>query len=398
MEFFKWDEHFQTGLDTVDAQHHRLVDILNEFMGFLTRQEGASQNELEQVLARLLVYAEEHFRDEESLMHETGIDQRHFAYHRQQHETYIREIERERGSILHNPEKAPLLLGFLGQWLVYHILGCDQGMAHQINAIRAGKPPQQAFEQEREGKQRSGEPLLHALNAMVEQIMARNKQLSNANETLEQRVIERTQALREANEKLAGLVARLEEEKAESQRLGAELKQANEDLRRLAVTDPLTGLPNRRHALERLDQLWSESQRHGQLLACIMLDADGFKQVNDRWGHEAGDIVLRELAHTLKAFSREEDVVCRLGGDEFLILCPHTGLNGALAQAEHMLERVNALCVKVGEGEWEGRLSLGVAERQANFTRPDDLINAADQGLYLAKRRGRNQVASLAQA
>lgn len=393
MEFFKWDEHFLTGLKRIDEQHHQLVNIMNDFIRLLTREENAPKAEIERVFGLLGNYAHQHFSDEEAMMRAVGIDQRHFSYQQQQHRAYILEITREQKNIANDPASALTLLGFLGQWLMYHILGADQSMAKQISAIHSGLTPAEAYEQEKVARQKSTEPLLHALNAMAEQVMARNGQLIRANETLEARVAERTQALQVANASLSETVNKLEMEMAESQRLSAELARANDHLQHLAQTDALTGLPNRRHAMDRLAQLWAESQRHGSPFSCIMLDADGFKQVNDTYGHEAGDIVLRELARHLLAFTRTEDMVCRLGGDEFLILCPQTSLTGAQLLAEHLRSKVNALRIPACAGEWHGSLSLGVAEIMPTHTKPDDLIIAADSGLYIAKRRGRNQVA-----
>lgn len=397
MDFFKWNEQFQTGLTNVDEQHHRLVDILNAFIQSVSSQDAIARTELEQITDELLEYAKYHFREEEKLMQEAGVDPRHFEPHHQQHQAYTEEIQRERRQFADDPIAARNLLRFLGHWLVYHILGCDQSMAHQIAAIHSGATPQQAFAQERQQRETTSDPLLHAMDAMIEQVMQRNSQLLRLNETLELRVAERTRALQEANAQLSGLVDRLEAQMAESRRLGAELVSSNENLRQQAMTDALTGLPNRRHALERLAQLWSESVRHGTPLACIMIDADGFKTVNDTYGHDAGDSVLCELAHLLRSHTRLEDMVCRLGGDEFLILCPQTELNGAVRLAEHLREKASTLQVHLGTGEWHGSLSLGVAERTPYCARADDLINQADKALYLAKRSGRNRVATLQQ-
>lgn len=398
MEFFTWDQRFQTGLETIDRQHHQLVDILNEFITLLIRPQGATPQQVESVFAQLREYAIRHFADEEALMDSFRLDPRHLHYHRKQHEAYIAEVGRVYESVIQNPGSAGKLVAFLGQWLIHHILGCDQSMARQIEKIKAGVTPEQAFALVREANSGTSDSLLHALNQMLDELVERNRQLVEANELLEKRVGERTEDLRLANERLSDVVIRLEAEKAESQQLGAELLKANELLRTMVLTDVLTGLPNRRFAMDRMDELWSESVRHDCSFACILIDADGFKQVNDTYGHEAGDIVLHKLAGLLRASCRQEDAVCRLGGDEFLVLCPRTDLDGALSLASHLLEEANALRVPLGDGEWRGSLSLGVAVREEGLERPDEMIGAADKGLYLAKQRGRNQVATMLHA
>jgi len=385
MDIFRWDRHYQTGIATVDAQHQRLVEILNRFIELMTRKETASLPQILAVHGELLAYAQAHFHDEEAMMAQEGIDPRHLNRHHALHQSYIREITREKKNIEKNPATALALLDFLGHWLIHHILGTDQSMARQLAAIHAGVTAAQAYSEERKTRQKSMEPLLQALNRMVEQVMERNDQLAQANETLEARVAERTAQLGET-------VKQLEEEMAESRRLGEELARANAHLQEIALTDVLTGLPNRRAVLTQLDRLWSESQRHGVPLACIMIDADGFKQVNDQYGHDAGDVVLQAVAAMLRESVRHEDIVSRLGGDEFLILCPQTDQAGALSLAEHLRNKARALHVRAADGEWQGSLSLGVAARESRYKNSEEMLKVADEGLYVAKRSGRNRV------
>jgi hemerythrin len=125
----------------------------------------------------------------------------------------------------------------------------------------------------------------------------------------------------------------------------------------------------------------------------MMIDADGFKQVNDNHGHDAGDEVLRQLSRNLLYTVRTDDIVCRLGGDEFFVICTHTQLEGATQLAEKLRQAIAALRVPVGNGEWLGSISIGVAMRKTGMGHFEQLIKAADEGVYCAKKNGRNCVA-----
>jgi len=365
MESFHWDAHFETGLAEVDQQHHYLVDLINRFGDLLTQVATVSPGALEEVLNELAAYSQYHFKEEEGLMQRAGIDARHFDQHQLVHDSFLQEVTRLGQTVLQRSEAAEPLLKFLIYWLACHILGTDQSMARQLRAIEAGQTPEAAYLDEKAVNEGVIEPLLNALNGLFHEISERNRDLLELNRTLETKVEERTRSLSEANR-------RLEE---------------------IALTDVLTGLPNRRHALARLAQAWAESSQDDAPLACMMIDADGFKQINDRYGHDAGDEVLRQLSRQLRYAVRTDDVVCRLGGDEFLIICPATAMDGAVQAAEATRLEIAGLHVAVGEGgEWAGSISVGVAVRTADMQDPEDLIKAADEGVYLAKRKGRNRV------
>ncbi len=365
MDSFRWDKHFETGLAEVDKQHHHLVDVINRFGDLLSQLEGVSFGDIETVFNELADYAKYHFREEEYMMSLVGLDPRYVAHHVQLHLNFLQELARMRAGVSpQKPDAAKPLLKFLTYWLAFHILGTDQSMARQVRAIQAGRKPADAFSAEEVMKEGATEPLLYALNGLFHQVSERNRELLELNRTLEDKVAERTQALSEANHRL-------------------------EDM---ALTDVLTGLPNRRHAMSRFARDWSESQRDATPLACMMIDADGFKQINDNYGHDAGDEVLRQLSKNLSYSVRTDDIVCRLGGDEFLIICPHTSLEGALHAAELTRQAISALRVPAGKGVWPGSISVGVAVRTPEMSGPEDLLKAADEGVYIAKRNGRNRV------
>jgi len=125
---------------------------------------------------------------------------------------------------------------------------------------------------------------------------------------------------------------------------------------------------------------------------CMMIDADHFKEVNDTYGHDAGDLVLRELATALKHAVRSDDIVCRLGGDEFFIICPQTDKAGGMHFAETICQSIAALRVPTGDGAWQGSVSIGVAARSDEMDNLDELMKLADEGVYLAKKAGKNCV------
>jgi len=170
------------------------------------------------------------------------------------------------------------------------------------------------------------------------------------------------------------------------------LSKANQKLGELALTDVLTGLSNRRYAMQNLKRLWDESIENNLFLACMMIDADGFKKVNDSYGHDAGDVVLCQLANELKYTVRTDDIVCRLGGDEFLIICPDTDEEGAKNIADIIHTKISQLTVKVADGVWHGSVSIGVAVKTDSMKKPEDLIKTADRGVYAAKSAGKNCV------
>lgn len=164
-------------------------------------------------------------------------------------------------------------------------------------------------------------------------------------------------------------------------------------LQELAVRDSLTGLYNRRYLDETLEREVSRARREGNPLSLVMLDIDHFKRVNDTYGHQVGDEALRMLATTLLADIRAEDVACRYGGEEFLILLPNMPLETATLRAEAWRKAVAGLAVGLGNFHIAFTVSLGVAAYPEHGKTPDDLTRCADQALYRAKNEGRNRIA-----
>jgi len=145
------------------------------------------------------------------------------------------------------------------------------------------------------------------------------------------------------------------------------LEQANAKLTRVATTDELTGLVNRREAMARLGEHWSAADRYGEPLACVMLDIDHFKDFNDTYGHAVGDLVLKETAARLRRASRTGEAVCRVGGEEFLILFPRSTATMVAKGAERLRRAVEANPVRHDSEVLTVTISAGVAERSADM-------------------------------
>lgn len=166
-------------------------------------------------------------------------------------------------------------------------------------------------------------------------------------------------------------------------------------LRQQSIRDPLTGLYNRRFLEEYLVHERVRATRKNRPLSVIMLDIDHFKRINDTFGHDAGDAVLRRLSLELQGHVRGSDIACRIGGEEFALLLPEASLQIAYQRAEHILEAVRQMQLKHRE-QLLGAItvSLGVAAFPIHGETPEALIRAADQALYQAKQGGRNKLAS----
>lgn len=162
-------------------------------------------------------------------------------------------------------------------------------------------------------------------------------------------------------------------------------------LERLATTDHLTGLLNRRAFLDATEREIRRAHRYGQPLALIMLDVDHFKRINDSHGHPAGDEVLRRIAATCRGMLRDGDLMGRLGGEEFAITLVQPPLQVASAVAERLRKAVSELGIEFGGERLAVTISLGIAEVGEGITSLDHLISRADACLYTAKREGRNR-------
>lgn len=163
-------------------------------------------------------------------------------------------------------------------------------------------------------------------------------------------------------------------------------------MREDSLTDTLTGLPNRRFAMARLADEWERAARTGHPLAAIMLDIDHFKVVNDKYGHDVGDYVLQETAQILHEVTRRNESACRIGGEEFLVICSDADLAAAASCAERIRKAIEGNRMRFAGFDGGVTVSLGVAQCSADLGDPNALLKASDEAGYRAKETGRNRV------
>lgn len=174
-------------------------------------------------------------------------------------------------------------------------------------------------------------------------------------------------------------------------RFKTELSAANERLNVQALTDALTGLPNRRFAMEKFEQEWILSQRGHRPISCLMVDVDHFKKINDQYGHQVGDVALKQVAASLSAAVRPQDVVCRYGGEEFLVICPDTEPDIAYQCAEKIRLAIAARSLQLRNREvLSMTVSVGLATKTELAMSIEDFLSRVDANLYAAKAAGRN--------
>ena len=184
-------------------------------------------------------------------------------------------------------------------------------------------------------------------------------------------------------------------DRSEIRRFAGELVVASRRLQDQALNDPVTGLPNRRQAMERLQQEWSTGTRGGGTLSCILIGIDRLKQVNNALGYDNGDRVLREIASRMRGVARKNDMLCRIGGGDFLMICPGAALTSAVQCATRLQDQVAGGFYSCDGCPVEISVSTGVAARTPEMQGPVDLIMAADQALEHARQSGRGRLTGM---
>ncbi|WP_457601016.1 diguanylate cyclase [Hydrogenivirga sp.] len=199
------------------------------------------------------------------------------------------------------------------------------------------------------------------------------------------RIMHEVKGLKNVNRKF---IKKLEEQRAEMERLREELRRVKEE----ANIDPLTGLRNRRSFERTLSEFFRDFKKFGYPFSVIMLDLDNFKSINDTYGHIAGDKVLKEIGNILRNYLRAKDVPARTGGEEFTIILPGITKEEALMVAERLRKVIANYTIEYEDKKINPTASFGVAEVNEGVENPEDLLKIADENLYKAKRSGKNTV------
>lgn len=364
---FKWTKDYETKLSGIDEQHFYLVTLTNELATKIS-EKSLNKDDLDKAFKELIEYAGYHFNEEEALMVEKNIFKDFLNEHVKSHRMFVEQIKQLYEDIGDgtNKEAVRSLLEFLISWLAFHILGTDQNMAKQIELISLGNSPEKAYEIVVQNENKQTAPLVKALNGLVNVVVKRNSELLELKRNLELKVKEKTR----------------------------ELATTNQVLKSLASTDALTNLPNRRYLFEVLEEILEEAKENSLLTSGLMIDLDNFKEVNDNYGHEMGDKVLKEFSQAIKEFIRTDDVFARLGGDEFFLLLPNTSQAGAIQLANELLNLTRKLNIKVGDrldDKWNSSISIGIATISPSLIKTaNDFMKKADLAVYAAKNAGKN--------
>lgn len=195
-----------------------------------------------------------------------------------------------------------------------------------------------------------------------------------------------------AGQRVTQLKEEISREREEVRRIASELAVTNRRLQRLALTDPLTLLPNRRYGMDSLEQEWEAAKNRGRPVTCMLIDLDRFKQINDTYGHDTGDTALKQAAKILKSAARTQDIVSRIGGEEFMVVCPDTPLKEGAQYADQIRRAFEDGVINAGAERIKINVSIGIAEYNPAMPHFSALIKAADDALYQAKLTGRNKV------
>ena len=370
-EVFPWNDNFGTGNDIIDEQHKRLVALLNGLANTLVNNQP---HEIESAFTELANYADYHFSTEEEIWSECFGNDHWFLSHQLAHASFLPKIL----EIKERDAEQPLYLivedvvKFLIRWLAFHIIDNDKRYALVAREVAQGKSLEEAkIVSDRKMNASSVRVLIDTVLTMYDGLSSRALNL-----------------LRERR-------ARIDAE-AKLKKAYQELEAVNKLLEESAITDPLTQLHNRRHFQSVLVKELSRAQREHSRLTLILFDIDHFKELNDAYGHLAGDDALARVASKLRELCRRAgDYAFRIGGEEFAVLaCGNTATNQNGEFAEIIREETESLLIPNKDSGIAPVLtiSLGVVSLTPDAKdTAEALYKKADQRLYMAKKNGRNR-------
>ncbi|QKE37532.1 putative bifunctional diguanylate cyclase/phosphodiesterase [Ferrovum myxofaciens] len=360
IDIFPWDDNFETGLIQIDDQHRVLVSLLNTLASHVAfRSEIIS---LEEVFDALTEYTIYHFKSEEAIWAKFFAEDHSMAEHLAVHEHFIQTLTalKEARKNASSDQVAHDALEFLTRWLASHILEKDRCMAYTVLAMQEGFALEEAQAQA-------------------------HRQMKGVTRTLIDIILSLYSAL---SSNTLNLMRKLDEH----QKMEEAYREQRRRMEHLARFDALTGLPNRVLLTEKVQEIINLSECSRNFLAIIYLDLDGFKVINDTYGHEVGDRVLIIMAERIQRIVRGQDIVSRLGGDEFIVVIRD------IPDFDTCIPWLASFLTAAGEviPLDKGRTltlsaSLGVTLYPQNEEiTPDQLFRQADQALYQAKQAGKN--------
>lgn len=473
VEIFPWDDNFNTGIATIDFQHKRLVELLNKLANHLAFKIKSPT--LDEVFNELTLYAANHFKDEETIWQQYFDGDDWNQDHQSIHKRFLDDVTKIKSHDQDSYEEVmEEVVGFLTQWVAFHIIEADRRMASAVLAMQQGQDLETA-------KKLANAELNEAARALIKSILGMYENLSDktlalireinerqrlqsklqlANNALESSMdaivitdaklhiteanpafchtlgLERTEifgadlcllkpsladthsqttiwpTLKENNHWAGEIYERKANGEFEPEWLTISAIKKNDDqisnyvaifssiselierqhkLEKIANHDPLTGLPNRRLLTDRLEQAIAYATRKNNRIAICYLDLDGFKQVNDVYGHAAGDHLLKEIATRLKRIIRNNDTVARLGGDEFVLLFNDlSDLNDVTGLLDRVITNTRQH-IELQNGTAQVSASIGVSYFPDHSRDAVELMLYADLAMYQAKNHGKSR-------
>ncbi|WP_419797087.1 MAG: GGDEF domain-containing protein [Terasakiella sp.] len=362
-EVFPWNKNFETGIEAIDEQHKKLVDLLNKLANSLVREDMSKVND---AFAELADYAHYHFEQEEAIWSNSLGDDSWLVSHQLSHSSFLPRVLELKGIDGNRPSQdvVEAVVKFLIRWLAFHIIDDDKRLALVVIAMESGSTLEEA-------KVLADRKMNGSFRILIETVLKMYDGLS-------------TRTLDLMRERRARMIAE------------QELREVNRRLEELSVTDQLTGLYNRRHFERVLDREMKRARRENKAVTLYMLDIDYFKSLNDHYGHSGGDVALKTVGQKLfEICRRPSDYAFRVGGEEFAVISREHDEDDDLIFAELIRRAIETLAIPNVKSKVSDYLTVsvgGYAKVPAKQDTMDTYMKEADARLYRAKNAGRNIV------